>query len=86
MNGASSTCNLFEIENKIRHAISESDVVDNKIKKALDTYDADKLALYGENLQFLSIQSVRISFFFRLRSRLRGWGCYFDPRNNTIPH
>lgn len=25
-------------------------------------------------------------FFFRLRSRLRGWGCYFDPRNNTIPH
>ncbi|XP_044759561.1 SUN domain-containing protein 3-like [Coccinella septempunctata] len=46
MNGVPSTCEIPEIENKIRHAILESDVVDSKIKKALDTYDADKLALY----------------------------------------
>ncbi|KAL3274386.1 hypothetical protein HHI36_015784 [Cryptolaemus montrouzieri] len=46
MNDKTPKCDLPEIDEKIRSAISKSNAVDVKIKKALDTYDADKLALY----------------------------------------
>lgn len=60
MNGMSSQCDIPEMENKIRHAIVESDIVDTKIKKALNTYDADKLALYDYAADYAGGEVVSI--------------------------
>lgn len=38
---------LFRIEDRVKKVLSESDTIDLKIQNALHTYEADKVALFG---------------------------------------